>query len=142
MHYGVLLISEERPTLSDDDPLIAQLLEPYKEQHWDWYQVGGRWTGSLSEYNPEDDPNNKDENGKIQWPTNWQKHEQDCIPIEQLTEEQIEKFYAFIVERYGWLGGETYYPWRTQDHFVKNERPPLEWLKKQGKFATIIDCHN
>lgn len=39
---------------------------------WDWYQVGGRWTGFLSDYNPLDDPNNVKEcfhcQGKLRIP--------------------------------------------------------------------------
>ena len=26
--------------------------------HWDWFQIGGRWTGHLSDYDPEKDPAN------------------------------------------------------------------------------------
>jgi hypothetical protein len=28
---------------------------------WDWFQIGGRWTGALDGYKPEDDPNNQEQ---------------------------------------------------------------------------------
>jgi hypothetical protein len=45
---------------------VAELLAPYSENgewfadgsRWDWWQIGGRWTGVMSDYRPEDDPEN------------------------------------------------------------------------------------
>lgn len=43
---------------------VAKALAPFQEGEldsrgwWDWYQIGGRWSGCLSEYDPEKDPKN------------------------------------------------------------------------------------
>jgi hypothetical protein len=73
-HYALVVVPRE----GDVDRLVAEALAPYDtrrevelasdpevddgpEWHdpdalWDWYQVGGRWTGVLSGYRPADDP--------------------------------------------------------------------------------------
>ena len=59
-HFSVLVVTEKKP----DEKLLHKLFAPYEEngenekQKWDWYQVGGRWTGHLSDYDPEKDPSN------------------------------------------------------------------------------------
>lgn len=45
---------------------LKELLDPYDENgeffkdgsRWDWWQVGGRWTGAFDGYDPEKDPRN------------------------------------------------------------------------------------
>ena len=63
MHFSLLVVSQERPT----EEILAKMLAPFSEnndevanenQHWDWYQIGGRWTGYLDGYNPDEDPAN------------------------------------------------------------------------------------
>jgi len=73
-HYYALAII---PADGDVEELLAETMAPYDENReieqyesggetywrnpvglWDWYQVGGRWTGVLSNYKPEDDPAN------------------------------------------------------------------------------------
>ena len=65
---------------------------------WDFYQIGGRWTGALDGYNPDDDPANQEQcracNGSgyrdeepcsacegagrsVVWPTRWKPHSGD-----------------------------------------------------------------
>lgn len=65
MHYliGVIL-----PFQYDGDKLheaISEILKPWDERdgdnedgRWDWWQLGGRWTGIWSDYNPREDPAN------------------------------------------------------------------------------------
>jgi hypothetical protein len=48
------------------DEALAEILKPWNEQdnengHWDWWQLGGRWTGVWSDYEPEKDPDNFEE---------------------------------------------------------------------------------
>lgn len=64
------------PGVGDPDELVAEAMAPYDESReiekrtedgreywfnprgfWDWYQIGGRWTGRLSGYDPDTDPN-------------------------------------------------------------------------------------
>lgn len=56
-HYlvGVIL---PKPPAPDVGATVARLLAPHEGEHWDWYQIGGRWTGHVSGYVPETDPRN------------------------------------------------------------------------------------
>lgn len=58
MHYLALVII---PPEGNVDAHVTLLMEPHQEQGdigWDWYQVGGRWTGLFSGYDPGADPEN------------------------------------------------------------------------------------
>lgn len=164
MHYSNLVIIEK----TDD---VAAAVDAVMERHsefWDWYQIGGRWTGIFDGYNPEDDPANivecnlcngtgKREDMEVangcngckgtgkhpKWPTEWAQRAGDVVPVESLTEDQLAKFYRIVSHDYGVLGGERYIPW-AETKFERNEYPPLDWLKSQhsGCLAVIVDNHN
>lgn len=65
MHYmiGVVLpFQYEEPKLTE---AIEEILKPWDERdgenengRWDWWQLGGRWTGAWSDYDPATDPAN------------------------------------------------------------------------------------
>lgn len=102
------------PAEGDLDDLIREALAPYDENAelvertedgetykcnprgmWDWYQVGGRWTGHLAElvtgkpYDPEADPENADPKGYgsgVKWPTRWApRPDLDVVPALEIT---------------------------------------------------------
>lgn len=51
---------------------------------WDWYQIGGRWTGvHVPDYDPNTDPENI-ENGSVKWPTSWVHFPGDIMKVEEL----------------------------------------------------------
>jgi hypothetical protein len=61
-HFVVWVLTE-----GPDDDRVADLLAPYDENgewfadgsRWDWWVVGGRWTGMLDpDYDPREDPRN------------------------------------------------------------------------------------
>lgn len=63
-HFSVLVITDPR---DDVEETVTRLLAPYDEQgewfreesHWDWWVIGGRWTGYLDPaYDPYTDPAN------------------------------------------------------------------------------------
>jgi len=71
MHFSLLVITSEKP----DEAKLAELMAPFcqtpmpdrvlsagelhdNERKWDWYQLGGRWTGHFDGYDPETDPAN------------------------------------------------------------------------------------
>jgi hypothetical protein len=177
MHFAILVVTENKPSAQDQTP-IDEVMQPYHDQHYDWYQVGGRWTGLLDGYDPEKDPANiktcdlcggtgsrpngleqfgaewvKSTNGcngcsgtgkRVEWPTQWKSRDGDTIPVTDLTEELYPaKFHGVCVEGYGWYEGEEFQPWQPAGKsFVPKDLPPLAWLKEQGEFATIVDCHN
>jgi hypothetical protein len=63
MHYLAYAVTEK-----GTEKEICDLMEPHRETFneeddgcsgfWDWYQIGGRWTGYLSDYDPTKDPAN------------------------------------------------------------------------------------
>ncbi len=79
MHYHaeVLLALFKDEPLDSIKALISKIMEPFSEHlevekyeedgetywmnpigFWDWWQIGGRWTGKHDDYKPEDDPRN------------------------------------------------------------------------------------
>jgi hypothetical protein len=184
MHYGVLVIVEP-DSLSSIEAAVEEALAPYQDKEWDWYQIGGRWTGALDGYDPELDPANKKpcefceatgtttkavalkypaykehvgkpciqckgEGQRVEWPTQWERHQGDIQPISSLTEEQYDKrFYAVVVDG-EWFAKERfeYRPWVSETSekykFVPEELPPLDWLKKEyaDHLVVAVDCHN
>lgn len=63
MHAVALVVMPKEAT--DPDAYVAQAMEPFRESdhgpltgHWDWWQIGGRWTGALDGYDPNSDPSN------------------------------------------------------------------------------------
>lgn len=59
MHYSNLLIIE-RPEDGNVKRAVEEAMKGHKEPggFWDWYQIGGRWTGVLDGYDPEKDEEN------------------------------------------------------------------------------------
>jgi len=63
-HFAVLVVTDRKPTQDE----LSRIMQPYHEYvgritnpnaKWDWWTVGGRWTGMLSPvYDPEGDPSN------------------------------------------------------------------------------------
>lgn len=168
MHYGNLVIIE-KPEDGDIDKAVERAMGPSEENggFWDWYVIGGRWTGALDGYDPETDPANVETcdlcrgtgkrgdmavangcNGcsgkgtRTKWPTQWGRHAGDVAPIESVTEDAY-KFYR-IVTPYCSYASERYAPWDKDNLFQKIEQPPLEWLKQEyaGHLAVVVDNHN
>lgn len=61
-HFLVYVITGQKPGTAE----VGRLLAPYDENlpgnqqaKWDWYQIGGRWSGALTpDYDPAQDPAN------------------------------------------------------------------------------------
>lgn len=61
MHYAILvLIPGAAETKTAVDTAMAPFSEHTDPDHgrWDWFQIGGRWSGRLSGYDPEKDARN------------------------------------------------------------------------------------
>lgn len=62
-HFAVLVLVQDRTNIELE---ISRLLAPYDENgewgadgtRWDWYEIGGRFTGLLDGYDPGMDPRN------------------------------------------------------------------------------------
>lgn len=67
-HFPVLVLLDESVTREEAQAAVEPLLAPYSEEgewfreqsRWDWWVVGGRWTGAISPeaYDPHEDPEN------------------------------------------------------------------------------------
>lgn len=60
MHKGMILLTKAECA---DDAIanVESFLEGYGDGNvWDWYSIGGRWRGLLSDYDPADDPENQE----------------------------------------------------------------------------------
>lgn len=57
MHKGVILLlkADDRESAKQQ---AEDFLEGYQNDVWDWYVIGGRWTGKLSGYDPHEDSAN------------------------------------------------------------------------------------
>ena len=62
MHALVAVILPKGIRHREARTVVARTMEPYSQETgqgmWDWYQVGGRFTGVYSGYNPNTDPAN------------------------------------------------------------------------------------
>jgi len=171
MHYSNLVLIEEPSDITEElihKAVSSQMGE--RADWWDWWQIGGRWTGLWDGYDPSADPTNIkpcdlcagtgkrpdaecvngcngcNGTGKSQkWPTQWRFRVQDVIPVELVTEEHYSKIHRVVCDE-GSFASERYTPWKEDIHekFPKLEMPPLEWLKERhkGQLAVIVDNHN
>ena len=171
MHYSNLVIIKKT---DDVEAAVKQAMGAPEGQggFWDWYQIGGRWTGALDGYDPETDPANlktctlcggsddrkaewkaemKGCNGchgtgkQVEWPTQWKMRAGDIQPIESLTQEQLDKFFRIVTPWARTFGGEEYLPWKPSgEMFRERETPPLDWLKKEypGYLVVVVDNHS
>lgn len=59
MHYSVLCIIDKPEEGDTIDDAVKEAMEAHGDgKEWDWFQIGGRWTGHFDGYKPEDDPAN------------------------------------------------------------------------------------
>ena len=162
MHYGNLVIVKrpkdaEAAKLWSLEDAVQEAMGPSEESggFWDWYQIGGRWTGTFDGYDPNTDPNNLI-GKRVSWPTDWKLHEGDVMPVAQLTAEHLTKFYRVVLpDGYGHYESERYVPWAGdgEEKFPKQSMPTLEWIMKlfgqpegdgdgNDYLAVVVDNHS
>lgn len=161
-HFGVIVLIDLPESLTEATVQagVERALERYQEHKYDWYQIGGRWTGHFDGYDPDNDPHthelcevcggtgNRSKwrhelpeqpgcNGckgtgiAQQWPTKWPFRSGDCKPAALLTEKDLD-IYAVVADGDGWFGGERWEPWHgdIESRFVREPLPPLDYLLK------------
>ena len=99
MHYHAEVWLPDLPEDKTLEELITAEMAPHIESYpedgegprvgfWDWYQIGGRWTGEHDRYKPETNPDNLDQaTGKVKWPTQWASHPGDVIMVTDLPDD-------------------------------------------------------
>ncbi len=173
MHYANLIVVERPPNITEESikSAVGELMEDHRDW-WDFWQIGGRWTGLFDGYEPAKDQKNikpcklcgatgkrrdmRVENGcngcegtgkAVEWPTQWVFHPGDVVPIEALTPEHYAQIHRVVLDGYGAFSSEEFVPWAAgsiTEQFRKKELPPLEWIQRElaGYIAVIVDNHN
>lgn len=63
MHFSAGVVVPPGTSWEDAEKLVEEAMAPHREGinedgWWDWWQIGGRYTGKYSEYDPKADPAN------------------------------------------------------------------------------------
>ena len=154
MHFVTLVLV---PMEHEDDPLseVPRLLKPYqwylheydrdlpdghREEIWDWWQFGGRWTGWLDpEYDPREDPANQ-EGESLKWPIFFRPHAGDILPTGMAVERLAGRLPAAIL-----ADGEWYQePAKHYDPKGHAKWPLVvdEVLQQHlDTLTVVVDCH-
>jgi hypothetical protein len=133
MHFfAAIIIPPAIPLNNDADDLdvyIEKTMESGYENMYDWYQLGGRWTGIWSTYKPEKDENNweacdlcdadgmrRDLDGgtaticnacggdktRLKWPTSWAPSILDMQPARHLLNSTLDVPYYVVTPSGEW----------------------------------------
>jgi len=122
---------------------------------WDWYQIGGRWTGTHDNYDPEKDPDNievcrlcngtgtrsdmKVPNGcngcigtgkSIKWPTQWKRYDGDIVNVSEIREDL--SCYTLIIPEVGIF---------HQEEWSENVPDKLKELNIVNGYLVTVDYH-
>lgn len=163
MHYsGIVFVYGDREVQKQ----VAKQLKKFEGEKWDWWQIGGRWTGRLDGYDPEKDPKNievcslchgtgkrDDQLGKAARAKDPNYNCNGCDglgsrarwPSEWVKHtgdvqpvEKVTYIPFFVVDNGIWIEKST-----IVDEDPAHERWVREIYKKHaGKFAVLIDVHN
>lgn len=155
-YYGLVLVKGCQ--LSNVEEKVEKIMENHAEcskchrpGDFDWFQIGGRFSGKLDGYDPTKDPRNIDDKGKVRWPTEWLKHSGNIQLINDLhlTDGQIP--HTVITDEDWWE--------KEYDCWCESKTPPaecthkeqkIEWKKEvltaledyPGGFAVVVDYRN
>lgn len=139
---------------------------------WDFFMIGGRWTGLFDGYDPETDPANIETcwlcggtgkrldmevydgcNGcqgagkRIKWPTEWGFHPGDIVSAkwlkENFDEERMRPFF-FVGLDGVWHEKETWdgEHFRANEGFDLNFQSSFLWSLPDDCYLAIVDIHN
>lgn len=141
MHYLVYVFFEDEPEPDVLKETVTAALTPFQNTEWDWFQIGGRWTGHLTDYNPETDPQNLDDGGKPKWPTQWRATpDHDVQPISVLKDHSPDHVPHSFVYGGDWCSRQLW----TGASFLDN--PDYEKCLKDAiegsNWIVVVDCHN
>jgi len=153
VHYLTMAIMPDGvTTYTEARDVVQRILEPHVESYdgydeggdghrgvWDWYQVGGRWTGFYSEYDPEKDPRNiyaedkfHHKKGEVKWPTDWVPFEGDLVPVAWIL--NLQKFPVYVFTPDGRCVGD----WDEKDKTAIEQT----LTEAKDKLALVVDCHS
>jgi hypothetical protein len=156
MHYlTYVLIRRDREDL---DAAVLSVLRPHREPDddgdyecpdcggfWDWHQIGGRWTGILSGYDPEKDPANLKPDGSPKWPTSWARHAGDVLPVrDALLVIRYQSLYGYALvweghclPRQCWDGNKL-----VKSSTFEQEMLEVMTRHEETHVVVVVDCHS
>lgn len=137
---------------------------------WDWWQIGGRWTGVLTDHDPETDPRNLEtcrsctgtgvytnpQDGlsgvchqcsgsgqSTKWPTQWASYDGDVVPVSDL---ELTEYPEALVTPDGQWHQEAEQGWfgctSCDIDYKEWEELVDALLEKYGDCtAVVVDCH-
>jgi hypothetical protein len=134
------------------------------EGKWDWYQIGGRCSGALDGYDPEQDPANQERchrcggsgrsldhdapgacrrcagQGRVaKWPTQWKPHPGDTVPVARVPPDYVPT--AVVTPDYRWHEIEEagWLGLPLDDQWIAEVRRLVD--RHADCMATIVDIH-
>jgi hypothetical protein len=167
MHMSALVLLPAEAAGEDVEKWVGAVMAPHEEGSdsgwWDWWQIGGRYTGLLDDYNPNLDPENIEtctlcagsgvrpdmqvrdgcngcggKGSRVKWPTSWRPHPGDCAPAATVGE--VDTYTVVSAE-----GATHIEDWITPN-FVKNENFAQEraemLLRYREGIAVVVDYHS
>lgn len=181
MHFSTLVFI---PKEGDPRTEVERLMAPHRERwiedvnhedggrirgHWDWYQIGGRWTGALTDYKPSEDPANLEKcdlcagtgkrtdmkkdfswcggcNGcegkgiRLKWPTDWKEFDGDVADAAYAATTDFVP-HTYITPDGNWHSEETW----NGESFDKNGKHDDEFraaLKAHDGRVVVVDYHS
>ncbi len=174
MHYHAEVWIPEDGDIKEIEKHVSVAMQPYQEDEsdddtpgfWDWWQIGGRWTGAHDKYHPETDPANievckycggtgtrrdmKVANGCngchgtgkfVKWPTEWVFHQDDIVNVKDVSDEL--SCHALILPEtepimtHKWDGKET-----VKTDFMGNVKQELERRHVMNGYLVTVDYHS
>jgi hypothetical protein len=169
MHYHSEIWIEKN---KDIDATIADIMAPYDENNptkgkkpfWDWFQIGGRWTGEHDGYNPREDIRNLEvckycnatgkrtdlgskpvkcnacEGKRVMVKLKLARYKGDIVPVEKISDKL--DCYTLIVRgkpihRERWNGKD----W-VKTKFDGNVKKQLKKLKINSGYLVTVDYHD
>jgi hypothetical protein len=134
MHYTVLVVNE-----NDRHWDSAELLDMYSDK-WDWYVLGGRWTGLLTLL-----PGSQGELGEPGVQTNpAEEGTADQAFVQDIDLSKLEQTYCFIDRNGGWHEPDDFWAGaRTDESVAQYQR---EWdlmiaSLQPNDLLSVYDCH-
>ena len=135
--------------------------------HWDWWQVGGRWSGVLTGYDPEKDPRNHEpcrwcnatgkrrdmevENGcngcsgtgtALKWPTQWVDTSENVVIAGSVDWDSGHRIpHAIVTPSGDWIEGPSWGADQASKEAWKEEAKAL-LAKYAEHIVVMVDCHN
>lgn len=135
---------------------------------WDWWQIGGRWTGYLGDYDPSEDPKNMEtctlcegtgqrydnivqgkcngcdgEGKRVSWPTQWKHHKSDIFKVSDVEWSDDKTPFAIVTPDGKWheRGEMGWFGCASNENKDWPEVAKEILYKYKDCMGVVVDCH-